>query len=96
VWPGNIRELRNYLERCAVFEEPLPMAGGLDDGLDSGVDPRKPLDFERDRAMAAFEREYVQKVLELHGNNVTHAARTADISRIHLHRLMQKHGVRSK
>ncbi|MBZ0235487.1 MAG: sigma 54-interacting transcriptional regulator, partial [Deltaproteobacteria bacterium] len=25
-WPGNLRELRNYLERCLVFDEPLPIA----------------------------------------------------------------------
>jgi two-component system, NtrC family, response regulator GlrR len=66
--------LRNYLERCAIFEEPLPIGVDSDERQASGIDSRKPFDTERDRAIAVFEREYVQKVLELHclgdGNRV--------------------------
>lgn len=40
-----------------------------------------------------FERQYVGKVYEEHGGNISKAARTAGLTRYHLRELLKKHGV---
>ena len=44
-------------------------------------------------AIAAFEREYLCELMEQHGGNVTHAARTAGKERRELGKLLKKYGV---
>lgn len=91
-WPGNIRELRNYLERCLVFEEVLP----VDDGLDSSVvdDPSRSYQEARQRAIENFERAYVEALLARHEGQVTAAAAAAGMNRAYLYRLLGRHGLR--
>ena len=92
-WPGNVRELRNYLERCLVFQEPLPMSEPTPDS--SAVDASVSYDESRRRALAAFERTYVQSLLHMHRGKVSQAARSAGIDRVYLYRLMRRHGIKS-
>lgn len=92
-WSGNIRELRNYLERSAIFEEALPLQGHVLPVANEAIDARRTLAAERDRIVEAFERKYLLALLALHENNVTRAARAADISRNHLYRLIHKYGI---
>ena len=47
----------------------------------------------RERALASFEREYLQVLMRRAGGNVTHAARLAGKERRALGRLLKKHGV---
>jgi two-component system, NtrC family, response regulator GlrR len=99
-WPGNIRELRNHLERCLVFEEALPVG---DDGpsaktrteVEPVVNAREPYPMARRRAIDAFERAYVRELLAMHGNKVTAAAAAAGLDRVYLHKLARRHGLRS-
>jgi DNA-binding NtrC family response regulator len=93
-WSGNIRELRNHLERCKVFEDPLPVEGPWVDAVSLGVDASRPFRDEKERAHTAFEREYLQKLMLLHGGNVTRAAAGAKLTRVYLHRLLKEHGIR--
>src|SRR5215468_8391496 len=97
-WPGNIRELRNHLERCVVLQETLlPGEGeetGRPDGEATQIDPRIPYPEARRRALDAFERQYVEALLQLHGGKVSQAAASADIDRVHLYRLIKRHRVR--
>jgi DNA-binding NtrC family response regulator len=97
VWPGNIRELRNHLERCVVLQEQLiPGEGGEPPPSEEGtaVDPRIPYPEARRRALDSFERAYVEALLQLHGGKVSQAAASADIDRVHLYRLIKRHHVR--
>jgi transcriptional regulator with PAS, ATPase and Fis domain len=101
-WPGNIRQLRNYIERCVALGDP-----DLPPGLDTcpppppDVSPRaeisvtEPLRVARQRWTNAFEREYLENVLANHHNNVAAAARAAGVDRIHFYRLLWKHGLRT-
>ncbi len=96
-WPGNGRELRNYLERCVIFDRELEVGGDEGAGPRSeeggealGVDATLPYGVAKRRAVDAFERVYVQKLLELHGGNVTAAAQVAEIDRVSLHRIMRR------
>jgi transcriptional regulator with PAS, ATPase and Fis domain len=94
-WPGNVRELRNYLERCLALDEQLPPPEGPKDGTPLvHVDETQPLKRARERWNLLLERHYVAKLLTRHNNNVTAAARAAGIDRIHLHRLLRRHGLR--
>ncbi|MGZ3446936.1 MAG: sigma 54-interacting transcriptional regulator [Myxococcaceae bacterium] len=98
-WPGNIRELRNHLERCVVLQETLlpgegEESGRPEEGGPSVIDPRVPYPEARRRALDTFERQYVEALLQLHGGKVTQAAASADIDRVHLYRLIKRHRVR--
>jgi two-component system, NtrC family, response regulator GlrR len=96
-WPGNMRELRNHLERCVVMQENLEPGleseGALPDSPVT-VDPRVPYPEARRRALEAFEHAYVKALLELHKGKVALAAESADIDRVHLYRLIKRHHVK--
>ncbi|MGZ6132770.1 MAG: sigma 54-interacting transcriptional regulator [Myxococcaceae bacterium] len=98
-WPGNIRELRNHLERCVVLQETLlpgegEESGRPEEGGASVIDPRVPYPEARRRALDTFERLSVEALLQLQGGKVSQAAASADIDRVHLYRLIKRHRVR--
>jgi transcriptional regulator with PAS, ATPase and Fis domain len=95
-WPGNVRELRNAVVRLAISpDHPLTTTHRRPDELSSGGDePLQPLRLARREASDRFERDYLKRVLELAGGNVTKAAEQASVSRQMLQKLMRKHAVR--
>ncbi|HEY5950922.1 MAG TPA: sigma 54-interacting transcriptional regulator, partial [Kofleriaceae bacterium] len=93
-WPGNVRELRNYVERCLAFEAQLPLPAPQADDAMALIDPRLPLRVVRERWGRYMERAYLEQLLELHGDNVAAAARSAGVDRVHLHRLLSRCGLR--
>jgi DNA-binding NtrC family response regulator len=97
-WPGNVRELRNHLERCLVFQDAMSPATedvSSQGVLRSMVDPKQPYAEARRRALEAFEREYLDALLKLHGGKVSQAATAADMDRVYLYRLLRRHGLRT-
>jgi DNA-binding NtrC family response regulator len=103
-WPGNVRELRNVLEHAvslASAESLDPVLLGFVEGTASsegGGSPRAttslPFKEAKDRLVEAWEREYLAELLNKAGGNVSLAARRGGISRVYLHELMKKHGIR--
>ena len=105
-WPGNIRELRNVIERaCALRHgdrieidetfETRPIADSqTSEGGGAGVDIDLPFKLAKARVIDAFEREYVQTLLRRHRGNLSAAARSAEIDRKHFRELLRKHGLR--
>jgi DNA-binding NtrC family response regulator len=94
-WPGNVRELRNYLERFVAMRElPLPDDLAAADAPTQAIDATQPIKSERDRWVRAFERRYLAELMRRADGNVTAAARIADVDRIHLYRLLWKHGLK--
>ncbi len=92
-WLGNVRELRNVVERMLTLG---PAA--LDDGGPRGAEeplPRVPLDqpFKqiRQRWVDHLERVYLQGMLERHGRSLARIAEAAGMDRSYVHRLMRKH-----
>ncbi len=92
-WPGNIRELRNQVERLMIMV-PKPMIEAADvipfmPGGGNGAVPRvsalDTYDSLRD-ARHAFEREYITHRLRDNGWNVSKTADDLKIERSHLHR----------
>jgi DNA-binding NtrC family response regulator len=105
-WPGNVRELRNVLERaCALrhgdrveidetFESSPVADARTGQGGAPGVDIDLPFKLAKARVIDAFEREYVQSLLQRHRGNLSAAARSAEIDRKHFRELLRKHGLR--
>jgi transcriptional regulator with GAF, ATPase, and Fis domain len=93
-WPGNVRELRNYVERTVVLREPQPTSK-RSTGTTGDVDLGVPFKLAKDSVVNSFERGYVTALLEAAGGNVSKAARAGGMDRMYLHRLIQKHGLRS-
>ena len=93
-WPGNVRELRNYVERTVVLQEPQPTTKRAA-GAAPGVDVRVPYKVAKDAAVDAFERAYVSALLDDAAGNVSRAARSGGMDRMYLHRLIQKHALRT-
>ena len=95
-WPGNIRELRNAVERMVVLaRQPrltvrdLPGSIRQADGASgSGIALTGGLSLE------AAEKELIRQALEAHGGNRTKAAQQLQISRRTLHRKLNEYGLR--
>ncbi len=98
-WPGNIRQLRNHIERCVALGDPhlspstdsRPPPGAVPGPV---VDTSEPLRQAREQWMNLFERAYLETILAQHDDSVASAARAAGIDRIHFYRLLWKHGIR--
>jgi DNA-binding NtrC family response regulator len=91
---GNVRELRNYIERTLTLHEHAPIEArdlAPDDRL---PDFDRPLKIARERWSRALERRYVEELLRRHGGNVSAAARAAEVDRMHFYRLLWRHGLR--
>ena len=101
-WPGNVRQLRNYLERRIALGESVPAPGAdtmpppslPSNDVQPEVALDQPLRIAREAWNAMFEVRYLQALLDRHGNNVAAAARAAGVNRVHLYRLLWKHGLR--
>ncbi len=98
-WPGNIRELRNLIERLMImvpgFVIDVSQASLSLQGRTAGVAPTgnqtsnslltKSYDSLRD-ARNAFEKEYISRKLREHHWNISRTAEDLKIERSHLHR----------
>jgi two-component system nitrogen regulation response regulator NtrX len=95
-WPGNVREVRNLVERLMIMvpdEEITPVALDLRAASRSGGDGAfVTLRQARER----FERDYVGRVVEECGGNMSKAARVLGLERSHLYRKLRALGLRSR
>lgn len=99
-WPGNIRELRNAMERGIAMarEDAITLADlppavqrftdqpGGDSRLHGGATSHAEV-------LGDAEREYLASLLEKNSGNVAQSAREAGLSRQGLHKLLKKHGL---
>src|SRR5207249_3915545 len=94
-WPGNIRELRHYLERCVALKEiPPPQTDARAQSLPPPIELSQSLKTVRERWVHYVERRYLEEMLQKTGNNVSEAARQSGIDRIHFYRLLNRSGLR--
>jgi len=104
-WPGNIRELRNLIERLVILEDesvmtlkhlPAPIAARS--AGQAKTSDESPGDFRESKALfvSRFEKEYLANLLNRNNGNVSRSAREAGIGRSGFQRLMQKHGLHSE
>ncbi|HJL15356.1 MAG TPA: sigma 54-interacting transcriptional regulator [Sandaracinaceae bacterium LLY-WYZ-13_1] len=100
-WPGNVRELRNLVDATLALGAPPPVdpmqPGGPAAGSGPGFDPQllhQPFKQARKEAIGAFERFYLEHLLEAAGGNVSQAARDAGLDRSYLFSLLRRNGLR--
>jgi two-component system response regulator GlrR len=100
-WLGNVRELRNALERMTVLG-PLDGQPGPEASPPTGTGapfdiPAEwaPLPYKafRDRSYEALERAYLRSLLARHDYKISAAAEAAQIHRTYLHRLIRRYGL---
>jgi len=82
-WPGNIRELRNAVERIALIGWTAP----------SPPVKRAPYGQAKEAANQVWERTWVKELLAEHDHNVSQAARAAQMARSHLRKLVERYGL---
>jgi transcriptional regulator with PAS, ATPase and Fis domain len=93
-WSGNVRELRNYLERCLALKERVPLLDGAEAASHKLPDFDKPLKAARELWTRTLEQRYVEELLRRHDGNVSAAARAAGVDRMHFYRLLWRYGLR--
>ncbi len=103
-WPGNVRELRNLLEMGAYSDQrPLRLASFLHFGqhrerpsvdMTARYSADRPFKDAKADLLRDFESQYLTDLLQRHDGNISQAARTADIERAYLQRLVRKHGLK--
>ncbi len=102
VWPGNIRELENVLERAYILEKSsiLMPESFPPDIFPSGYQitqvPLRPSDTlaeVRRRGIENMERQYLKELLSIHNGKINATARRAAISTRQLHKLMKKYDI---
>lgn len=98
-WQGNVRELRNVMERCTLFSKGDILTG---DETGLALSPRRPApgpsfpmyDLEQGaidlrHEMDAFERVYIDRAMELSGGNLSRAAELLGCTRFTLKRRLE-------
>lgn len=91
-WPGNVRQLRNVLDRALILAEHQTIT--LDDLPDDLQRAVSAADSANDSAhLATVERAHVLKMLERCGGNKSEAARALGIPRRTLYRLLHRWGL---
>ena len=107
-WPGNVRQLRNVIERAVILcdgntisTEELPLLGEIGD-LDNLVEATPTTNEElkqvkkdiRQKAVEKVEKNFLLNALIKNDWNVTHAAEKTGLQRTNFQSLMKKHGIR--
>ncbi len=107
-WRGNVRELRNAVERSLALSHQLtpnsdlrPTAHktppALGDTAGPGADEAFTLDQpfleQKQQLLERFESRYLQAMVERHEGNLSRAAANAGIDRMYFKRLLKKYGL---
>ena len=103
-WPGNIRQLRNNVERLMILALGDPNAeisasmlpaevGALVPAVASGIGGEKLLSLPLREAREAFERDYLIAQISRFGGNISRTAEFIGMERSALHRKLKSLGV---
>ena len=104
-WPGNIRELRNVIERAvmlcagdrltskelAALLPSVAEGSGASDGLAGEEYLRLPYSEAKEKVLEAFTLRYIKEKLAAHGGNVTRAAQDSGVPRQHFQEIMKRY-----
>jgi len=105
-WPGNIRELKNLIERIMLLEPADTIAESTLNasllrgeataaGAPAAYSAEDDLRTATQKAAQAVERAYLAQTLESCGGNIAECARRAGVNRSHLYTLLNKHNLRA-
>lgn len=99
---GNVRELRNVLERSFVlsggegkFQDlMLWLSGAPKEAAPEAIDLELPFKDAKELATDRFEAAYLPRLMARFDDNITRASEHAGLSRKHLRALLEKHGLK--
>jgi DNA-binding NtrC family response regulator len=102
-WPGNIRELRNAIERALSLLKPgakelSPMLLGMETPGAAAASEAPTANADsfaqaRDRMMSTWERHYLKMLMARTEGNLSLASRQAGIERTYLRRMLKKYEI---
>jgi two-component system nitrogen regulation response regulator NtrX len=98
-WPGNIRELRNMIERLVILNSQVRIdARHIPLNAPKRTSPEHPIDRfgSLQEVRESVEREYILKKLEETNGNVTRTAELLGLERSNLYRKMKTLGIGPK
>jgi transcriptional regulator with GAF, ATPase, and Fis domain len=104
-WPGNVRQLRNAIERAVILCDKelislkeLPFTDDVEQLIErvpSTNEELKRIKKEiRQKAVGEVEKNFVLNALALNNWNVTQAAKKVGLQRTNFQNLMKKHGIK--
>jgi len=89
-WPGNVRQLFNVVEQCAVLSgTPVIPRSLVERSLRHKPSRLLSLNAARDQ----FERDYLVRLLNLTEGNIALASRLAERNRTEFYNLLRRHGL---
>jgi DNA-binding NtrC family response regulator len=104
-WDGNVRQLRNVIERACILAEgdfvtDADLAGSMQEQMHEAMTPRhasnsmaSPLAIGAPAPLAEIEREHIVRTLQQVKGNKAVAARLLGISRRAFYRQLERHGL---
>ena len=100
-WPGNIRELKNVVERAIILSRDRA-AIGLDHLSFSNPFTPEPatsepcirIDFDHEPTLEEIEGHYLRVVMDRHEGHRAKVARTLGVSERNIYRMLARHGLK--
>ncbi len=94
-WPGNVRELKNWVERACILSrtETIDDIDFEDFDSISNQELCSGEDKTLRSARAVFEKQFIMKMLNENGGNISKTANTIGVERSHLHKKMKVYGI---
>ena len=102
-WPGNVRQLRNNVERLLILAGGEPteditldaLPNEVTDARQDGAGPERMISMSLRDARERFEREYLTAQINRFGGNISRTAAFIGMERSALHRKLKSLGVTS-
>ena len=95
-WPGNIRELRNVLERAMIVGRGMAHIDAQHLPAEVRDSSAPSSDHHVPRTLEEIERSHIERTLRAHNANRTHASRELGISRATLIKKIKEYGITSR
>tara|TARA_Y100000590_G_scaffold307585_1_gene347291 strand:- start:537 stop:1871 length:1335 start_codon:yes stop_codon:yes gene_type:complete len=90
-WPGNIRELRNIIERYIIIGEKFDDSNTANEKLDN--EPKNVISMPLKNARRIFEKNYLQSQIKRFNGNISKTASFIGMERSALHRKLKQLGI---
>ena len=98
-WPGNIRELRQVVERCVLFshdskiDKEVLLAQGMSEKDDTGSSRILQMSKKYKEAKRDFDRLYFTNALQATDSNITELARISGMNRAYIYQKIKELGL---
>lgn len=92
-WPGNIRELENFIEKYVNLDGDLSFARDAGSGASQSIAEVVHPSGSAVRSLAATEKEAIRAALDAYSENISQTAKVLGISRNALYEKIKRHGI---